>query len=114
GDLRDRTFADQATAKKDVIFHLAAMHGGRGYIETHPVECVNNMTLDHVVFASAAKAGAKKIVFASSACVYPVNLQASDSDRLLLNETDANFEEPGKAYADGEYGWAKLMGELQL
>jgi nucleoside-diphosphate-sugar epimerase len=31
-----------------------------------------------------------------------------------LREADANFEEPGKAFADGEYGWAKLMGELQL
>lgn len=26
----------------------------------------------------------------------------------------ANFEEPGKAFSDGEYGWAKLMAELQL
>jgi UDP-glucose 4-epimerase len=43
-----------------------------------------------------------------------VNLQASDSRRLLLREQDANFDEPGRAFADGEYGWAKLIGELQL
>jgi len=41
-------------------------------------------------------------------------LQDSEIRRVLLRETDANFEEPGKAFADGEYGWAKLMGELQL
>ena len=72
------------------------------------------MLLDHTVFAAAAAAGATKIVFASSACVYPTNLQTDKDSRLLLREADANFEEPGKAFADGEYGWAKLMGELQL
>jgi UDP-glucose 4-epimerase len=72
------------------------------------------MLLDHVVFAAAADARVRKIVYASSACIYPTNLQADENSRLLLKEDDANFVEPGKAFADGEYGWAKLMGELQL
>jgi nucleoside-diphosphate-sugar epimerase len=114
GDLRKLEFAKIACDKQDFIFHLAASHGGRGYIDTHPVECTNNMLLDHVVFAAAAGAGGAKIIFASSACVYPTNLQSDKNSRLLLKEGDANFEEPGKAFADGEYGWAKLMGELQL
>jgi nucleoside-diphosphate-sugar epimerase len=114
GDLREPEFANIACNDQYIIFHLAASHGGRGYIETHPVECTNNMLLDHTVFAAAARAGASKIVFASSACVYPTNLQSDKYSRLLLREADANFEEPGKAFADGEYGWAKLMGELQL
>jgi UDP-glucose 4-epimerase len=41
-------------------------------------------------------------------------LQADEGARLLLKEEDAGFDEPGKAFSDGEYGWAKLMGELQL
>src|SRR5581483_4044200 len=114
GDLRKPEFAVSALNEQDYVFHLAAQHGGRGYIETHPVECVNNMVLDHSVYAAAVRGGARKIVFASSACVYPTNLQADAHSRLLLKETDANFEESGKAFADGEYGWAKLMGELQL
>src|SRR5262245_36995157 len=114
GDLREPEFAKNACNDQDIIFHLAASHGGRGYIDTHPVECTNNMLLDHAVFAAAAGAGATKIVFASSACVYPTSLQRDKDSRLLLREVDANFEEPGKAFADGEYGWAKLMGELQL
>jgi UDP-glucose 4-epimerase len=114
GDLRERDFAWSVAADQDIVFHLAASHGGRGYIDTHPVECTNNMLLDHMVFSAAAAAGANKIVFASSACVYPTNLQSDARSRLLLHERDANFEEPGKAFADGEYGWAKLMGELQL
>lgn len=114
GDLREPEFAKLACNKQEMIFHLAAAHGGRGYIDTHPVECTNNMLLDHVVFAAAAGAGAAKIIFASSACVYPTNLQSDKDSRLLLREGAANFEQPGRAFADGEYGWAKLMGELQL
>ena len=114
GDLRDPQFAEVASSGQSIVFHLAASHGGRGYIETHPVECTNNMLLDHTVFAAAAAADAAKIVFASSACAYPTTLQADAESRVLLREADANFEEPGKAFADGEYGWAKLMGELQL
>jgi nucleoside-diphosphate-sugar epimerase len=85
-----------------------------GYIDTHPVECTNNMLLNHTVVSAAARSGAKKIVFASSACVYPTNLQSDKHFRLLLKESDANFDEPGKAFSNGEYGWAMLMGELQL
>lgn len=114
GDLRNKDLAYRATRGQRLIFHLAASHGGRGYIDTHPVECTNNMLLDHVVFQAAASASVEKIIYASSACVYPTNLQADEQDRNLLSESDANFDEPGKAFADGEYGWAKLMGELQL
>lgn len=114
GDLRDAKFARRAAARAQTVFHLAALHGGRGYIDRHPVECTSNMLLDHVVFDACVEAGASRIVHASSACVYPTNLQADDADRLLLREEDAGFDEPGKAFADGEYGWAKLMGELQL
>lgn len=114
GDLREPAFASRACAGQEIVFHLAAQHGGRGYIETHPVECVGNMALDFTVFDASVKAGAQKIIHASSACVYPTTLQAHEEDRNLLTEEDASFEEPGKAFSDGEYGWAKLMGELQL
>jgi nucleoside-diphosphate-sugar epimerase len=114
GDLREPAFTREVVNGQAIVFHLAADHGGRGYIETHPVECTGNAVLDHIVFAAAGAAGVKKIVFASSACVYPTNLQASESDRRLLRESDASYDEPGTAFADGEYGWAKFYGELQL
>jgi nucleoside-diphosphate-sugar epimerase len=114
GHLREPEFARVKTAGQDVIFHLAASHGGRGCIDTHPVERTNNMLLDHTISAAAARGGVRKIVFASSTCVDPTNLQAEASSRFLLKESDANFDEPVKAFAQGEYGWAKLMGELQL
>ncbi|MDP9301562.1 MAG: NAD-dependent epimerase/dehydratase family protein [Actinomycetota bacterium] len=114
GDLRDADVARESCRDVDVLFQLAAMHGGRGYIDTHPVECLNNMSLDHTMLAAAAEAGVQKIIYASSACVYPVHLQTDAADRLLLSEGDANFDEVGKAFPDGEYGWYKLTGELQL
>jgi nucleoside-diphosphate-sugar epimerase len=114
GDLRDAGFAARAARGSAIVFHLAALHGGRGYIDTHPVDCTSNMGLDHIVFAAAAAAGAQRLVHASSACVYPTTLQASEEHRVLLREEDAGFDERGTAFPDGEYGWAKLMGELQL
>ena len=98
----------------DIVFNLAAQHGGRGFIDTHPVECLNNMLLDNVVFDNCIDNSVGHIVHASSACVYPVNLQDSENERNYLKEEDANFEQPGNAFPDGAYGWAKLMGELQL
>lgn len=118
GDLRDRSFADQATNGMEVVFHLAASHGGRGYIDTHPVECATNMVLDGTVFYSAWQAGVERICFASSACVYPTNLQdqikVETDGPVYLREEWADPFEPGRALADREYGWAKLMAEMAL
>ena len=114
GDARDPNTMLEACRGKKILFHLAAAHGGRGYIDTHPVECLNNLVVDHNVFVQAARTGVERVVFASSACVYPTTLQSSAIERELLTEDAANFDRPGGAYADGEYGWAKLMGEYQL
>ena len=80
GDLRERDFAHHATSGQQVVFHLAASHGGRGYIDTHPVECTNNIMLDHVVFQAAASV--EKIIYASSACVYPTDRRSRSTRRV--------------------------------
>jgi UDP-glucose 4-epimerase len=115
GDLRDRDVAARVLRGADTVFHLAARHGGRGYIDSHPVDCVGNAALDHSVFQAAADQGVTKVVFASSACTYPVDTVAgTDAAEDRLREDGAGFSVPGTAFADGEYGWAKLYGELQL
>ena len=111
GDLRHMDFALRATSGCDVVFHLAADHGGRGYIATHPANCVGNMALDNIVFDCAARNAVEQITFASSACVYPTDIQ---QEKMLLNEGMVSFEIRGGAFADEEYGWAKLMGEMAL
>src|SRR5579862_2158185 len=42
GDLRERSFARHAMRGVDTVFHLAACHGGRGFIDTHPADCAAN------------------------------------------------------------------------
>ncbi|MFC4549721.1 MULTISPECIES: NAD-dependent epimerase/dehydratase family protein [Halorussus] len=111
GNLKDVTFADEATRDVDTVFHLAADHGGRGYISNYPAFCATNMALDNVVFETAANNGVDRIVFASSACTYPTDIQ---QEKRRLSEDMISFDERGGAYADEVYGWAKLMGERSL
>jgi len=111
GNLKELQFASEASKGMQVVFHLAADHGGRGYIATHPANCVTNMALDNIVFEAAQDNGVERITFASSACTYPTDIQQG---KILLKEDMVSFEERGGAFSDEEYGWAKLMGELSL
>jgi UDP-glucose 4-epimerase len=111
GDLKRVSFAEEVTRDVDTLFHLAADHGGRGYISTYPANCATNMSLDNIVFEAAAENGVNRITFASSACTYPTDIQR---EQRRLSEEMVTFDERGGAYADEVYGWAKLMGERSL
>jgi nucleoside-diphosphate-sugar epimerase len=110
GDLRELSLARRMTREVNVVFHLAADHGGRGYIDWHQAATATNLALDAVVFLAAHEAGVDKVVFASSGCVYPEHLQ-SDPDAVLYLREDL-VRPPYDA--DNTYGWAKLMGEVAL
>jgi nucleoside-diphosphate-sugar epimerase len=114
GNLKETSFVKQMVAQKEAIFHLAAAHGGRGFIDTHPVQCCTNMILDQMLFEEAYEAGVERVCFASSACVYPAYLQEEAGSSYLLKEDDADPFVRDKALADLEYGWAKFMGEMAL
>jgi UDP-glucose 4-epimerase len=114
GDLKDKSFTKRMVDGVDIVFHLAALHGGRGYIDSHPAECCTNLVLDQLVFEESCRAGVDKLCFASSACVYPSYLQDHAGSNYLLKEDDADPFVRDKAFADLEYGWAKLMGEMAL
>jgi UDP-glucose 4-epimerase len=114
GDLKERPFTRSVMKDVDTVFHLAALHGGRGYIDTHPAQCCTNMILDQLVFEEAQRASVDNLCFASSACVYPSYLQEETGSSYLLKEEDADPFVRDKAFADLEYGWAKLMGEMAL
>jgi len=111
GNLKHWSFADRATENIDTVFHLAADHGGRGYISQYPANCATNMALDNIVYEAAAENGVDRICFASSACSYPTDIQ---QERRRLQEDMVSFNQRGGAYADEVYGWAKLMGERSL
>lgn len=110
GDLRDVEVAARAVKGVDVIFHMAADHGGRGYVDLHQYACSTNFGLDAQLFASALDAGVEKITYASSGCIYPLNIQTDPDEIVYLTEKKA-----GPPYdPDGTYGLAKLAGELTL
>lgn len=110
GDLRDAPVLKKAIKNIDIVFHLAADHGGRGYVDLHQAACASNLMLDALIFDACRKNGVQKIVYASSGCVYPNYLQADPGKILYLKE-----DMVGPPYdADNMYGWAKLMAEMTL
>ena len=96
----------------EIVFHLAANIGGRGYIDTHPADCCEGFSINQNVFKACQLTGVDRVQFSSSACVYPTELQSEYGSNYLLKEEDAFKNEWGNA--DKEYGWAKLMGEQML
>jgi len=109
-DLRKPGVAEKAIDGMSVVFHLAADHGGRGYVDLHQAACSVNLLLDGLVFRAAHKAGVDKVVYASSGCVYPNHIQTDPNKILYLTEemVGPHFD------ADNMYGWAKLMAEMTL
>ncbi len=110
GDLRDGDVSARSVRDMEVIFHLAADHGGRGYVDLHQYACSTNLGLDALLFRSALDADVEKVVYASSGCIYPLYLQGNPGETLYLTEDMA-----GPPYdPDGMYGLAKLAAELTL
>ncbi len=109
-DLTKREVAEVAVEGIDIVFHLAADHGGRGYVDTHQAQCARNMMLDGILFDACKNERVEKVIYASSGCVYPNHLQTNPEEYLYLTE-----DLVGPPYdADNMYGWAKLMGEMTL
>jgi nucleoside-diphosphate-sugar epimerase len=109
-DLREPGVTRAAMKGIEVVFHLAADHGGRGYVDLHQAGPASNLFLDGLVFWEAIKAGVEKVVYASSGCVYPNYMQTDPQKETYLVEDDVKPPHD----ADNMYGWAKLMAELTL
>lgn len=110
GDLRDPDLAARSVHGIDTVFHLAADHGGRGYVDLHQYDCSTNFGLDAGLFAAALTEGVERVTFASSGCIYPLYMQGDVNEIFYLTEDKA-----GPPYdPDGLYGMAKMAGELTL
>jgi nucleoside-diphosphate-sugar epimerase len=92
----------------DEIYQLAADMGGTGYIGTgiHDSDIMHNSaTINLNMIHYACKYNIPKILYTSSACVYPERNQI-DPDNPLCSEDSCYPAEP-----DTEYGWEKLFSE---
>lgn len=102
GDLRESSVAQSVTKGIDIVFHLANIHGGRGFIESHPGEICQNFLIDGNVFYHSMRNEVENICYTSSACAYPTNLQTGDTDEQAryLSEEMADPFAQGGAMAD--------------
>jgi nucleoside-diphosphate-sugar epimerase len=104
-DLRDLANCRVATAGMDQVFNLAADMGGMGFIETHKADCMLSVLINTHLLVASRDAGVTRYFYASSACVYNADKQAT-VDVAPLREEDAYPAMP----EDG-YGWEKLFSE---
>lgn len=110
----DRNELRKILRDNSIIFHLAAKHGGRGYINSHPADVCSNMAIDNAILEASLSTEIEKVIMASSACVYPPKLQDKATD-YMLSEKDTDVTKLDEYLsADIEYGWAKVMGEMQI
>lgn len=109
GDLRDpRVCRDVVDRRFDEVFQLAADMGGAGYISTGENDAgimYNSALINLNVLKACSWQMVRRVLYASSACVYPVHSQF-DPDNPDCEESNAYPAAP-----DSEYGWEKLFGE---
>lgn len=125
-DLSDYRQALKAVEGADSVFHLAARVGSLEYLHgsefAELIAVQTNLVIDANTFKACLEKKVKKIVYASSCAVYNMDRQYShgaifSEDDLLLSQGQVqkrNNEQDSVLNPDGGYGWAKLMGEIQL
>jgi GDP-D-mannose 3', 5'-epimerase len=97
-DLRNYAECLMVTKNIDEIYHLAADMGGIGYItSSHAEIAINNTLINAHTIQAARKNGAKRLLFSSSACIYPQYLQTKP-DVVPLREEDAFPADPEEGY----------------
>ena len=104
-DLTDRTECRRVAHGARRVYQLAADMGGMGFIEHNKALCMLSVLTNTHMLLAAREAAVERFFYASSACVYNVEKQAS-ADVTGLTEADAYPAMP----EDG-YGWEKLFSE---
>jgi nucleoside-diphosphate-sugar epimerase len=97
-DLRDFDNCMAVTDGMDEVYHLAADMGGIGYISSsHATISINNTLINAHMLQAAKQNNAKRFLFSSTACVYPLYLQTKP-DVTPLREDDAWPAQPEEGY----------------
>lgn len=106
-DLRRWDNCLQATRNVEEVYALAADMGGMGFISKYHAQILhNNILINSHTIEAARINGIKRVLYTSSACVYP-EFKQMDADVTPLKEEDAYPAQPQDAY-----GWEKLISEL--
>jgi len=107
-DLRNYSNCRRLVEGVDWVFQFAANMGGIGFISRVKADVMHdNALINANMLRASVDAGVKRFFFASSACIYPYDLQRDSSKVVYLKESDAF-----PAYPDSAYGWEKLFTEI--
>lgn len=92
----------------NLIVHLADIVAGIGYVfeNEHSIFHINNK-INSNVFNWAVSAECKEVIYAGTACSFPLQLQRSRDSELFENQLFP-------ADPESAYGWSKLIGSLEL
>lgn len=105
-DLRRLDNCLVATRGMDQVYALAANMGGIGFIETNKALIVRDNTMINMNTIEAARLnGVGRLLYTSSACIYP-GYKQKETNIEPLREEDAY-----PADAEDGYGWEKLYME---
>ena len=112
GDLKDYGFTRDVLKGADTVFHFAAEVGSVAYLHGSKAKelttWLTNSTIDANVFKACLENNVGSIIYASSAAVYPLDLQFGAD--VQFKEEDSEL----RTNPDGGYGWAKFVAEKQL
>ena len=110
GDLKDQSFCNEIFSQDiDIAIHMASKVGGIGYYTSQPYEVIKEMLqIDSNVLSAVLMNNIPKYFYASSAHVYPIELQGTP-DSIAISEPMAYPANP-----ELSYGWAKLIAEKQI
>ena len=117
-DLRDFAQALEVAQDAGTVFHLAARIGSIDYLHgsncNELVALQTNLVIDANVFKACLENNVEKLIYASSVAVYSIDPQRHFVAVLSEDNLDLSQNKPELFNPDGGYGWAKLMGEIQL
>jgi len=106
-DLRKPENCEKAVKGVSQVYHFAANMGGIGYITSVKADIMrDNVLINANMLEACRKHDVERFLFASSACIYPQNLQLSPQ------VTGLREEDAFPAYPDSAYGWEKLFTEM--
>ena len=93
----------------DRIYNLACNMGGMGFIQNNHALCMQSVLIQTHLLMAARDNEVKDLLYSSSACVYPEEIQEEikDASEQGLKEHTAIPANP----QDG-YGWEKLFSEV--
>jgi GDP-D-mannose 3', 5'-epimerase len=108
-DMRLKENCFRFTRGVDRVYNLACNMGGMGFIQNNHALCMESVLIQTHLLMSCRDNGVRDILYSSSACVYPLEIQSEikDAQSQGLKETDSCPANP----EDG-YGWEKLFSEI--